>query len=73
MLLAALLGAVGCGKSKIEEAAAIASEIEKTPKKAETILKAHDMTIEEFEETMYDIAADPELANQYEEARKKSK
>ncbi len=67
------MGCSSCSsEDDIEKAAIIAAQIKKTPKKAKAILEEHDMTIEEFEKVMYDIAADPELSKQFEEARKKA-
>lgn len=52
----------------VRTAVGIARELEADPEAAEAILERHGMTTEEFDEMMYDIAADPELARQYREA-----
>ena len=49
-------------------AAAIAREIRANPDGTEAILDEHDMTIEEFEALMYDVAADPEMSQRYQAA-----
>ena len=71
-LLALVLGifALACGSEPdepVERGAAIAREIRAEPAKAEAILEEHEITIEEFEALMYEIAADPELSARYEE------
>jgi hypothetical protein len=56
------------GPEKVELAAEIAREIQKAPGDADAILEKHGTTREEFEELLYEIAADPELSRAYREA-----
>jgi hypothetical protein len=53
----------------VTRAAEIAAAIEADPDGAEEILQRHEVTIEEFEQMMFEIAADPELSKAYEAAR----
>lgn len=62
-----LLLASGCEEDKAEQAAEIAGEIRAEPDRAEEILDDHDMTIEEFEALMFEVASDPELSQRYQE------
>jgi len=48
-----------------ERAAEIAQEIQASPDDAEEILEDHEMSIDDFEALMYEIAADPELSERY--------
>lgn len=66
-------GAACTSESDAERAAVVAQKIKKNPKQAESILKEHDLTIEAFEKLMYDVAADPKLAEEFEAAQKKAK
>jgi hypothetical protein len=70
-LFALLLIAAACGddepEDKAERGAAIAREIRAAPGDAEEILEEHEMDIEQFEALMYEIAADPDLSERYEE------
>ncbi len=52
----------------VERAAAIARDIQADPANAEEVLEDHDITIDEFEELIYEIAADPEQSQRYEAA-----
>jgi hypothetical protein len=49
----------------VTKAVDIAKEIEADPDSAETILANHEMTIEDFDQMMYDISADPDLSDAY--------
>jgi hypothetical protein len=51
-----------------ERAAEIAGEMRAEPDRSAQILEEHDMTIEEFEALMYEVASDPELSRRYSEA-----
>lgn len=53
-----------------EKAAEIATRIEEAPDQSETILAEYDLTAEEFEALMFDIASDPERSKAYAEAKK---
>ena len=46
-------------------AAEIAKAVEAAPEAAEEILASHDLTLEQFEQMIYDISADPELTRAY--------
>jgi hypothetical protein len=75
----ALVIALGCASPVVEEevapaetggdivtqAAGIAKEIAADPESAEAILTSHDMTIEQFDQMMFDISADPALSEAY--------
>lgn len=72
-LLLVLLVLVGAGcddepEDKALRAAEIAQEIRENPEETEAVLEDHDMTIEQFEALIYEVAADPELSERYEEA-----
>ena len=66
----ALAGCAGCDgdEDEVTRAAEIAREIRERPDDAEAILEEHDMTIDELEALMYEIAADPEKSQRYEQA-----
>jgi hypothetical protein len=75
VLGAALLGGallLGACDSEPEDqalrAAAIAREIQADPEQTEAILEQHELSIEEFEALMYEVAGDPELSERYEAA-----
>jgi hypothetical protein len=51
-----------------KRAAAIATELKASPDNAEQVLAKHDLTIEEFERLMYEVAADPEMSEAYQVA-----
>jgi hypothetical protein len=70
LLCLALLAACGDDgepEDPAERGAAIAREIEADPESAEEILEEHEMSIEDFEALMYEIAADPEMSERYQE------
>jgi len=52
----------------VDLAASIAREIEASPDQADAILQRHGKTRAEFEQLLYDIAADPELSRAYNQA-----
>jgi hypothetical protein len=49
-------------------AAEITLAVEADPDSADAILEQHGVTVDEFEEMMFEIAADPELTRAYEAA-----
>ena len=49
-------------------AAAIARQLQADPEGAEAILEEHELTIEELEALMVEIAADEELSERYDQA-----
>ena len=61
---------VACGGAasggKVEQAIAIAKEIRAKPDEAEKILGEHKLTVEQWEDLMYEIAGDPAMAGQFE-------
>ena len=65
--LALVLLLVACS-NPADRAAEIAGEIRAAPDRTEQILEAHDMTIEELEALMYEVASDPELSERYHRA-----
>jgi len=84
LLVAALSLAAGCSGSgsepessstgeaetddQVTRAAEIMKAIEADPDAADEILQSHDMTVEQFEQVMYEISADPALSKAYEAA-----
>lgn len=66
-------GATGAEVEAVPEwvtrVAMVANSIEDRPTAADSILAANDMTRDEFESRLYDIAADPVLTAAYEGAR----
>jgi len=50
----------------VQRAVEIARAIEADPDAAERILEDHGLTVEQFEQMMYDISADPDLSKAYE-------
>lgn len=62
----ALVVACGGSAGKVDQAVAIAKELRERPDAAEKILGAHQMTAEQWETLMYEIADDPALAEQFE-------
>ena len=65
-LIVAALMACGGTPGKAEQAVTIAKELRAKPDDAEKILGQHNMTAEQWEALMYEIAEDPTLAAQYE-------
>lgn len=52
----------------VEKAVKIGRAVEAEPNRADEILAEHGMTADELEELMIQIAADPEMSSQYDEA-----
>jgi len=52
----------------VATAAEMARAIQANPGETEEILRDHNLTIDQFESLMYDIAADPNLSAQFEAA-----
>ena len=52
----------------VQRAVEIAKAIEADPDAAGQVLEDHGLTVEQFEQMMYDISADPELSRAYEAA-----
>ena len=55
-------------QSPVEQAIEIAKEVQADPDRAPEILQQFGLTEEEFDQLLYDIAADPELRKIYNEA-----
>ena len=78
MLLPLLLVACGdtggdgdpAASSKAVMAAGIADEIAASPEQMEAILTKHGMTMQEFEDLIYEITEDPEMSEAFIAARK---
>ena len=51
--------------AKVDRAAAVANAIKADPSRADEVLRQHGMTEKEFEDLMYEIAADPALSEAY--------
>ena len=49
----------GAQQNKVDRAAAMARAIRANPNNADQVLRDHNMTEEQFEALMYEIAADP--------------
>ena len=52
--------------NKVDQAVTIAKELKAKPDDAEKILAAHNMTEDQWEALMYEIAGDPALATKFE-------
>ncbi|WP_096332888.1 hypothetical protein [Nannocystis exedens] len=65
-VLLALVVACGGSAGKVDQAVTIAKEIREKPDEAEKILGAHQMTADQWEALMYEIASDPAMAEQFE-------
>lgn len=59
-------GGGAAGGNNVDEAIAIAKELKAKPDDAEKILGSHNMTEDQWEALMYDIASDPALASKFE-------
>lgn len=80
-ILFVCLLAIGCGSSqtntaqtpdqKVALAATIAKEIQAHPDQGTEILKKHNLTQDQFENLLYEIAADAELTQKYQTALNK--
>lgn len=69
LFLSLSLGGAACGSESddpVDRAVAIARDIQADPANAEEVLEDHEITIDEFEELVYLIAADPEMSARYE-------
>lgn len=56
----------GAGGGKAEQAVTIAKELRAKPDEAEAILKKHNLTEEQWEALMFEIAEDPALSEKFE-------
>lgn len=69
------LSAVGCDsgsaslpEGKAERAAVIAKEVKTSPDKVDAVLAKYEMTADDFESLMFEVAEDPELSDAYTKA-----
>lgn len=53
----------------VDEVAAVANAIEARPGASDSILQANDMTREQLDSLLYEVAADPTLTQAYQAAR----
>jgi hypothetical protein len=51
--------------ARAKEAIEIARALQNAPEGPEAVLRSHDMTIEQFEAKMYEVAASPELSEAF--------
>lgn len=51
--------------AKVDKAAAIARAIQARPENADEILRQHNMTEQQYEDLLYEIAADPAMSEAY--------
>jgi hypothetical protein len=49
----------------VSKAVAVAKEIEANPDDVDAILEQHGLTLETFEDMLYEISSDPELSEAY--------
>ncbi|HYE61122.1 MAG TPA: hypothetical protein VD997_03930 [Phycisphaerales bacterium] len=54
------------GSSRVAKAAEIAKAVDANPGRADEILREHGMTLEQYDDLMYDIAADPAMSAEFE-------
>jgi hypothetical protein len=52
--------------SRVDKAVAVAKAVEANPGRADAVLREHGMTAQQFEDLMYEIAADPAMSEEYE-------
>lgn len=65
-ILFSLVLACGGGDGKVDQALAIAQQLKAKPDDAEKILSQHNMTADQWEALMYEIASDPAMAEKFE-------
>lgn len=66
VLLTLTVACGGAADGKAEQAIAIAKELRANPAEAEAILKKHNLTVEQWEALMFEIAEDPALSAKFE-------
>jgi len=71
ILFSLVLACGGAGDSKVDQALAIAQQLKAKPDDAEKILSQHNMTADQWEALMYEIASDPAMAEKFEAGLKK--
>lgn len=71
IIFSLVLACGGGGDSKVDQALAIAQQLKAKPDDAEKILSQHNMTADQWEALMYEIASDPEMAEKFEAGLKK--
>jgi hypothetical protein len=53
------------GSSRVDTAVRIAQGVQANPDRADAVLREHGMTVEEYEDLMYEIAADPAMSEEF--------
>jgi hypothetical protein len=53
------------GSSRVDRAVAITKAVQANPGRAEDVLRQNGMTVEQYEDLMYDIAADPAMSEEF--------
>jgi|GEM_PF-6737474 len=53
------------GSSRVDTAVRIAQSVQANPDRADAVLREHGMTVEEYEDLMYEIAADPAMSEEF--------
>ena len=73
LFLSCILACGGSGGSvdKVDQAVAVAKELRARPADAEKILAEHNLSAEQWETLMFEIADDSALATRYESALQK--
>jgi hypothetical protein len=73
LFLSFILACGGSGGSgdKVEQAVAVAKELRERPADAEKILAEHNLSVEQWEALMFEIADDSALAARFEAALQK--
>lgn len=66
LLSLALACGGGAGGGKVDQAVGIAKELRAKPDDAEKILGQHNMTVDQWEALMFEIADDPAMAEKFE-------
>ncbi len=64
-------GGAGDGGNKVDQAVTVARELRARPADAEKVLSEHNLSAEQWEALMFEIADDPALAARYEAALQK--
>lgn len=52
--------------SRVDKAVTVARAVEANPGRADEVLREHGLTTEQYEDLMYDIAADPDMSAEFE-------
>lgn len=68
LCVAVACGGPGTTGSKLDQAVAVARDLRARPGEPEKVLAEHQLSAEQWEALMFEIADDPALAGQYEAA-----